>query len=81
MAEAHGNGGGGFVARIGTWVAQPGAGIFLLGAALAFAVLGASEQIGRAVRTMKQDNVIRVKGVAELEVTSDRGAWWGTVRA
>ncbi|MFN6194000.1 MAG: SIMPL domain-containing protein [Planctomycetota bacterium] len=74
-------GGGGFVARIGTWVAQPGAGIFLLGAALAFAVLGASEQIGRAVRTMKQDNVIRVKGVAELEVTSDRGAWWGTVRA
>ena len=51
----HGDGaGGGFVARIGTWVAQPGAGIFLLGATLAFAVLGASEQIGRAVRTMQQ---------------------------
>jgi hypothetical protein len=44
-------------------------------------VLGASEQVGRAVRTMKQDNVIRVKGVAELDVTSDRAAWWGTVRA
>ena len=78
----HGNGaGGGFVARSGTWVAQPGAGIFLLGATLAFAVLGASEQIGRAVRTMHQDNVIRVKGVAELDVTSDRATWWGTVRA
>lgn len=73
--------GGGVVAKVGAWVAKPGAGIFLLGATLAFAVLGASEQVGRAVRTMKQDNVIRVKGVAELDVTSDRAAWWGTVRA
>ena len=72
---------GGFVARLGNWVATPGAGIFLLGATLAFAVLGASEQVGRAMRTIKQDNFIRVKGVDELEVTSDRAAWRATVRA
>jgi len=72
---------GGVVGRVFGWVATPGAGIFLLGATLAFAVLGASEQIGLAVRTMKQDNVIRVKGVAEVDVTSDRATWWGTVRA
>jgi len=72
---------GGIVGRVFRWVATPGAGIFLLGATLAFAVLGASEQIGLAVRTMKQDNVIRVKGVAEVDVSSDRASWWGTVRA
>ena len=72
---------GGIMSRIGRWIATPGAGIFLLGATLAFAVLGASDQLGRSLRTMKQDNVIRVKGVAELEVTSDRATWWGTVRA
>jgi hypothetical protein len=66
---------GGVVGRVFGWVATPGAGIFLLGATLAFAVLGASEQIGLAVRTMKQDNVIRVKGVAEVDVASDRGSW------
>ena len=71
----------GIVSRIGRWIATPGAGIFLLGATLAFAVLGASDQVGRAVRTMKQDNVIRVKGVSELDITSDRAVWWGTVRA
>jgi len=87
MSEANGNrsnggaGSRGFVSRIGAWMAQPGAGLFLLGAALAFGVLGASDQIGRSIRTMKQDNVIRVKGVAELDVTSDRGSWWGKVRA
>jgi len=71
----------GIVSRLGRWIATPGAGIFLLGATLAFAVLGASDQVGRAVRTMKQDNVIRVKGVAEVDITSDRAIWWGTVRA
>ncbi|MFM7050918.1 MAG: SIMPL domain-containing protein [Planctomycetota bacterium] len=57
-------------------MAKPGAGVFLLGACIAFAVLGASDKIGLAVRTMKQENVIRVKGVAELDIASDRGAWW-----
>lgn len=71
----------GMVGRIANWISTPGAGVFLLGATLAFAVLGASDQIGRAVRTFKQDNVIRVKGVAELDITSDRAIWWGTVRA
>ena len=94
MSEARGGTGGeadrreesrehrvGIVSRLGRWIATPGAGIFLLGATLAFAVLGASDQVGRAVRTMKQDNVIRVKGVAEVDITSDRATWWGTVRA
>jgi hypothetical protein len=72
---------GGVVSRVARWISTPGAGVFLLGATLAFAVLGASDQIGRAVRTFKQDNVIRVKGVAELDITSDRAVWWGTVRA
>lgn len=93
MSESRGGAGGeaerreesraqvGVVSRVGRWIATPGAGIFLLGATLAFAVLGASDQVGRAVRTMKQDNVIRVKGVAEVDITSDRATWWGTVRA
>jgi hypothetical protein len=71
----------GIVTRVARWISTPGAGVFLLGATLAFAVLGASDQIGRAVRTFKQDNVIRVKGVAELDIASDRAVWWGTVRA
>lgn len=69
----------GVVSRLGGWIATPGAGIFLLGATLAFAVLGASDQLGRAMRSMKQENIIRVKGVAELDVTSDRGSWWTSV--
>ena len=69
----------GVVSRVGGWIATPGAGIFLLGATLAFAVLGASDQLGRAMRSMKQENIIRVKGVAELDITSDRGSWWTSV--
>ena len=69
----------GLVSRVGGWIATPGAGIFLLGATLAFAVLGASDQLGRAMRAMKQENIIRVKGVAELDITSDRGSWWTSV--
>ena len=71
----------GVVSRVGGWIATPGAGIFLLGATLAFAVLGASDQLGRAMRAMKQENIIRVKGVAELDITSDRGSWWTSVSA
>ncbi|MEY5061254.1 MAG: hypothetical protein RIS45_1175 [Planctomycetota bacterium] len=69
----------GVVSRVGGWIATPGAGIFLLGATLAFAVLGASDQLGRAMKSMKQENIIRVKGVAEIDVKSDRGSWWTTV--
>lgn len=73
------SGGGGF-GRVFRWIATPGAGIFLLGATLAFGVIGASDRIGRALLTMKQDNVIRVKGVAETDVQSDRASWQGSVR-
>jgi len=69
------------IARIAAWMGKPGAGLFLLGAALAFGVLGASERLGSALRTMRQDNSIRVKGVAEMDLTSDRGTWFGKVRA
>ncbi len=90
-AEARAAGGGGgdrgrgrdrsTISRIAAWLAKPGVGLFLLGAALAFGVLGASDRLGTALRTMRQDNAIRVKGVAEMDLTSDRGTWFGTVRA
>ncbi len=73
--------GRGLIARVAAWMGKPGAGLFLLGAALAFGVLGASERLGSALRTMRQDNSIRVKGVAEMDLTSDRGTWFGKVRA
>jgi hypothetical protein len=73
--------GRGVIARIAAWMGKPGAGLFLLGAALAFGVLGASERLGSALRTMRQDNSIRVKGVAEMDLTSDRATWHGKVRA
>ena len=69
----------GVLASCARWVAQPGTGIFLLGVALAFGVLGASEKLGRALSTMKQDNVIRVKGVAGIDLVSDQGSWTGSV--
>ena len=73
--------GRGPIARIASWMGKPGVGLFLLGAALAFGVLGASDRLGTALRTMRQDNALRVKGVAEMDLTSDRGTWWGKVRA
>jgi len=75
------DGGSGPIARVAAWMAKPGVGLFLLGAALAFGVLGASDRLGTALRTMRQDNAIRVKGVAEMDLTSDRASWAGTVRA
>ena len=81
MSDAKLVGNRGVFSRVGGWIATPGAGIFLLGATLAFGVLGASDTLGRALRTMNRDNSITVKGVAELAVTSDRGSWWGKVRA
>ena len=66
--------GRGLIARVAAWMGKPGAGLFLLGAALAFGVLGASERLGSALRTMRQ-------GVAEMDLTSDRGTWNGKVRA
>lgn len=71
----------GTLARIASWMGKPGVGLFLLGAALAFGVIGASDRLGVALRTMRQDNTISVKGVSEMSLTSDRGSWTGTVRA
>ena len=80
LSGGNGGGGGGSpLARVACWIGKPGAGIFLLGAALAFGVIGASQEIGRAMRSMRQENIIRVKGVAELDITSDRGNWWSSV--
>jgi hypothetical protein len=82
---ARGSGGGrrdrGTLARIASWMGKPGVGLFLLGAALAFGVLGASDRLGTALRAMRESNSISVKGVAEMDLTSDRGSWWGSVRA
>ena len=89
-AESHGARGGGgrgrgprrsTLSRIAAWMGRPGVGLFLLGAALAFGVLGASDRLGAALRGMRQVNQISVKGVAEMDLTSDRGSWWGVVRA
>ena len=53
MSESSGGGGGvggGPIARVACWIAKPGAGIFLLGAALAFGVIvGATRSRGTSV--------------------------------
>ncbi|MBM4111221.1 MAG: SIMPL domain-containing protein [Phycisphaerae bacterium] len=63
------------------WSRTPGAGMFLLGAALAFGVIAASGEISSAVRSMRQANVIRVKGVGMAPVSADQAWWTGTVSA
>ena len=63
------------------WSRTPGAGMFLLGAALAFGVIAASGQISSAVRSMRQANTIRVKGVGMAPVSADQAWWTGTVTA
>ena len=63
------------------WSRTPGAGMFLLGAALAFGVSAASGQISSAVRSMRQADVIRVKGVGMAPVSADQAWWTGTVTA
>ncbi|MBM4052359.1 MAG: SIMPL domain-containing protein [Planctomycetes bacterium] len=63
------------------WSRTPGAGMFLLGAALAFGVIAASGEVSGAVRSMRQANVIRVKGVGMAPVTADQAWWTGTVTA
>lgn len=55
--------------------------MFLLGAALAFGVIAASGEIASAVRSMRQANVIRVKGVGMAPVVADQAWWTGTVTA
>lgn len=63
------------------WSRTPGAGMFLLGAALAFGVIAASGEVAGAVRSMRQANTIRVKGVGMAPVSADQAWWTGTVTA
>ena len=55
--------------------------MFLLGAALAFGVIAASGEVAGAVRSMRQANTIRVKGVGMAPVSADQAWWTGTVTA
>ncbi|MEY4833247.1 MAG: hypothetical protein RL527_1460 [Planctomycetota bacterium] len=55
--------------------------MFLLGAALAFGFIAASGEIAGAVRSMRQANTIRVKGVGMAPVSADQAWWTGTVTA
>jgi len=71
-----------FVNRIPPLIKNFGFGMFCLGATLALGVVLSSQSIGQAiVRIKMQDAPIQVKGVAEIEVVSDRATWRGTVRA
>ena len=71
-----------FVNRIPPLIKNFGFGMFCLGATLALGVVLSSQSIGNAiVRIKMQDAPIQVKGVAEIEVVSDRATWRGTVRA
>lgn len=71
-----------FVNRIPPLIKNFGFGMFCLGATLALGVVLSSQSIGQAiVRIKTQDAPIQVKGVAEIEVVSDRATWRGTVRA
>ena len=63
------------------WSRTPGAGMFLLGAALAFGFIAASGEVAGAVRSMRQANTIRVKGVGMAPVSADQAWWTGTVTA
>lgn len=61
------------------WSRTPGAGMFLLGAALAFGFIAASGEVAGAVRSMRQANTIRVKGVGMAPVNADQAWWTGSV--
>jgi hypothetical protein len=62
---------------------SPRLAFFLLGATLALGFAVSAHQIAAALVRMKQEHTIRVKGVAEENVTSDIGTWQGnfTVQA
>ncbi|MFO0872892.1 MAG: SIMPL domain-containing protein [Phycisphaerales bacterium] len=56
-----------------------GVGLFMLGVSLALGFALAAQSIGKAMVSMRQERVIRVKGVAERPAMSDMAAWSGTV--
>ncbi len=68
--------------RIPPLVKNFGFGMFCLGATLALGVTVGSQSLGRAIANFKKEPAtIQVKGVAEVNVVSDWGSWYGTVSA
>lgn len=68
--------------RIPPLIKNFGFGMFCLGATLALGVVLSSQSIGYAIVKMKNSVApIQVKGLAEMEIVSDRATWRGTVRA
>jgi hypothetical protein len=53
--------------------------MFLLGATLALGFAAAAGRIADAMVNMRQENLIKVKGYAKQEVTSDWGTWRGSL--
>lgn len=56
-----------------------GLGLFLLGVSLALGFAVSAQSIARAMVSMRQERVIKVKGVAERPVVSTLGTWTGRV--
>lgn len=56
-----------------------GLGLFLLGVSLALGFAFAAQSIARAMVSMRQERVIRVKGVAERPAVSTLATWTGNV--
>ena len=68
--------------RIPPLVKNFGFGMFCLGATLALGVTVGSQSLGRAIANFKREPAtIQVKGVSEIAVVSDWGAWDATVNA
>lgn len=63
------------------WSRTPGAGMLLLGAALAFGFIAASTTVAGAVKAVQERSTIRVKGVGTAPVASDQAWWTGVVNA
>lgn len=55
--------------------------MFLLGATLALGFTTASYFLSNAIRTIKNDNGIKVKGYAEIPIKSDIAQWKLTINA
>ncbi len=56
-------------------ISASGVGMFLLGTSLAFGVMYSSQTLSKALVKMRQDNMIRVKGVSEEKITSNYATW------
>ena len=57
------------------WVSPTGIGMFLLGVSIALGILLSAQTVSKAVVRMKQENCIRVKGLAEEKIISNHSTW------